>query len=72
MNDVSKELQGRKSAEQETREQEVPICSHKGYMALYPRKWQHSKECLYLYKKVSLSLCLTKHYAMKTYGGIDA
>jgi hypothetical protein len=22
-------------------------------------------------KKVKLSLCLTKHYAMKTYGGVD-
>jgi hypothetical protein len=23
------------------------------------------------YIKVKLSLCLTKHYAMKTYGGVD-
>jgi hypothetical protein len=24
-----------------------------------------------IYGKVKLSLCLTKHYAMKAYGGVD-
>jgi hypothetical protein len=24
-----------------------------------------------MYKEVNLSLCLTKYYAMKTYGGMD-
>jgi hypothetical protein len=26
--------------------------------------------CMNLKAKVKLSLCLTKHYAMKTYGGV--
>jgi hypothetical protein len=32
----------------------------------------HLQEEIYVFsKKVKLSLCLTKHYAMKSYGGVD-
>jgi hypothetical protein len=47
---------------------------HYSYMYLH----RPSKLLLYLLKvlindieKVKLPLCLTKHYAMKTYGGVD-
>jgi hypothetical protein len=32
---------------------------------------QMTNEKIYLNIKVKLSLCLTKHYAMKTYGGVE-
>jgi hypothetical protein len=35
-----------------------------------PQVKEDEKVCI-MKQKIKLSLCLTKHYAMKTYGGVD-